>query len=963
MEKAYTPNLYIDSISSMEGGMNGGIAPELLAKNRFGVGVNTSIRGGFISVRPAFQKISINYPTPEIQSVVETGLFQGACYYKPDFGMESLLAQISGRLFNFKTSADGVTWDVLDVSVPGDYNSVTIQQVWMWQSEKWMIIQDGTGVLPIFFDGTSSRRSLGGSKTVATAAESFVVPAIGLGVSVHVSEKYTGANGLPVIIDGEYWEISDSSSTDPSTGLYKVTVQPHYSEPIYGRQNIPPPPESDGYHMYVFRDTGNLLGIIPFPWCNDIKNDPVVHLSGVPLGPVYDSRMTTRLPDDSPHFAVLLGGGLYWYVIRNAEPPPVTDFTITIKNISDSNAGKTISAGVGIVSVPELPAGRMGAYGMSRNWMCLTDSASYIAGDIVGGGSGTASYNYRDSVLRQTENAFLTGGGSFRIPGTGEAINAMLFPPIMDSSLGQGQLQIFTGRSVFSNNSPVDRTTWASVTSPLQAEALKDKGALGQNSTVLVNSDTFFRSDDGISSLVLARRDFGTWGNKPISNEVQRFLTKDNKTLLQYGSAVTFDNRFLTTASPSIYSGRVLHTGLVSLNFDLMSSLQTNVPPSWEGAWTGVNVSQILFGRIGNSKRTFAFTFDKLTSKNELYEILHEGTSVYADNSTTPIAWFFETPCFFGSDIKPKTDLCQLRDGEFYLSDIKGSVTVKIYYRPDYYPCWTLWRETSVCSDMSKVLSNPSYHMRVGLGEPTQEDADSANGRPMRMGNFFQFRVEITGACVFRGMKASAISVPQNNFAPIIESGAPCELISCSTTPDLEVYSLQNTPPVTPVEPVPQPCNFLNDTITQQVCPDGNLFFTGNLPSWITHDTINFYGTAGTFCGISPIDANNKASTSLNQFVQAGVFDGTIKCQTQVVPNEEITVHTDHCPPGYDIYANDGFVIPPQFYNSGNDVYVRAGSYFGSTQEEANASASAALDAFIIDLFANSICTEHIWVS
>ena len=956
MEKAYTPNLYIDSISSMERGMNGGIAPELLAKNQFGVGVNTSIRGGFISVRPAFQKISINYPTPEIQSVVETGLFQGACYYKPDFGMESLLAQISGRLFNFKTSADGVTWDVLDVSVPGDYNSATIQQVWMWQSEKWMIIQDGTGVLPIFFDGTSSRRSLGGSKTVATTSESFVVPAIGLGVSVHVSKKYTGADNFPVIIDGEYWEISSDSAIDPITSLYKINIQPFYNY-SYGSQPAQPSIPVDGYAMYALGSTGEYIGNIPPEWCVDIFNDPGMlgPFTGR-YGPVYESRLTKPYLNQSIYSTILGFSGVS-YIITNIDAPPAPEvFTVVLKNISDASTGKTINAGVSIISVPELPAGRMGAYGMSRNWMCLTDSTSYIAGDIVGGGSGSIAYNYRDSVLRQTENTFLTGGGSFRIPGTGETINAMLFPPILDSSLGQGQLQIFTGRSVFSNNSPVDRTTWTSVTSPIQTEALKDKGALGQNSTVLVNSDTFFRSDDGLSSLVLARRDFGTWGNKPISNEVQRFLAKDNKTLLQYGSAVTFDNRFLTTTSPSIYSGRVLHTGLVSLNFDLMSSLQTNVPPSWEGAWTGVNVSQILFGRIGNSKRTFAFTFDKLTSKNELYEILPEGTSVYADNSTTPIAWFFETPCFFGNDIKPKTDLCQLRDGEFYLSDIKGSVTVKIYYRPDYYPCWTLWRETSVCSDMSKVLSNPSYHMRVGLGEPTQEDADSANGRPMRMGNFFQFRVEITGACVFRGMKASAISVPQNNFAPIIESGAPCELISCSTTPDLEVYSLQNTPPVTPVEPVPQPCNFLNDTITQQVCPDENLVFTGNLPSWITHDTINFYGTAGTFCGISPIDANNKASTSLNQFVQAGVFDGTIKCQTQVVPNEEIIVHTDHCPRCYGIYANDGFVIPPQFNNSGNDVYVRAGSYFGSTQEEANASASAALDAFIIDLFANSIC-------
>ncbi len=40
-----------------------------------------------------------------------------------------------------------------------DVNPASRTQVWMWQAEKWMIVQDGQSV-PIFFDGASARRSV-----------------------------------------------------------------------------------------------------------------------------------------------------------------------------------------------------------------------------------------------------------------------------------------------------------------------------------------------------------------------------------------------------------------------------------------------------------------------------------------------------------------------------------------------------------------------------------------------------------------------------------------------------------------------------------------------------------------------------------------------------------------------------------------------------------------------------------
>ena len=305
-----------------------------------------------------------------------------------------------------------------------------------------------------------------------------------------------------------------------------------------------------------------------------------------------DLSSTTTVPLVQPYsgqanLLVTVNGTLYRIThLANATHPTV----IYLLNLSDVAVG-TYASGLQIYSIPELPAGRMGTYGMGCNCICLTDGLSYVIGDVVGGGSGTPANNYRDAVLKITQNTFLAGGGNFRLPGTGDIITAMAFPPIMDTSLGQGPLQVGTGFSFFTNVVPgTNPSTWESLTFTIQTEALAGTGPLGQNSTILVNSDVFFRSTVGIGSLVQARRDFSSvsislgssygWGNTPISNEMQRILNKDNQTLLSFSSATNFDNRFFCTCAPNVSAQGVFHVGLVGLNFDLISSLQAKLPPA-----------------------------------------------------------------------------------------------------------------------------------------------------------------------------------------------------------------------------------------------------------------------------------------------------------------------------------------------------------------------------------------------
>jgi hypothetical protein len=908
-EQSYKPNKYVDFLSDFSGGVDSGVSPLLLKKNQLSMAVNASLRFGFIHPRSPFVQRNISYNgQTTLINLMATGLFQGAGYYRPDSGTESLLAAVSGHLIKLTEINVGGSWSITDVSVPGNLNSATQAQSWMWQSELWMIVNDGSGALPIFFSGSSSRRSygpaqlLGNVESIADSANvpDMYLPNIILGqqpsntsnvladcaIVATLDRIYTGPYNAPVIFNGEYYMVTQSVLGYPATltnvndtagnsitaGAQLVVTTtttipgPQYvlatSATVSAPQGCVPDgtatvavsltapadltiADSPYYFPFGVGNNTALFATIPnfYQYFAEIQWQPISGSGSTwtlkgqygcfPPNPseTYDGEVlpagltfvgqgsttttTTVIDTTSADFTVPAVNGQVTVYLTAPYEGPTQNITIngkrytisqqsatstsqiTLVNLTDPNVGSSYNLPIPVYSVPELPAGKMGAYGNGRNWFSLVNGITYEAGDIVGGGSGTPAYNYRDGVLKTTENDFMVNGGVFTLPGTSDVITAMIFPPVLDSSMGVGSLQVFTPFSVFANNAPADRATWAALTWPIQSETLKDQGALAQDSTVLVNSDCFFRGDINFGSLVLARRQFqlNQWGNKPISDEMQRVLQLDNQTLLNFGCAVSFDNRFLGSVSPSSGTYGVSHLGVVTLNFDPLSSLRTSDPPVWEGAWEGLNIFKLIVGRVNGTRRCFAFTYNNITATMELWELLDEATSeqqqMFLDNGTTPITWMFETPVMFNQDIHSLTELIQLRDGEVYLSEINGTVNVSVYYRPDFYPCWTLWRQFTVCADQPQPNSNSTYRMRVGLGEPSPQPGEIGNNRPLRVGYFFQLRFVISGYCNINGVRASAITAPEPVFAPV-NIPATCDSIICTTTPDMELYSLQN---------------------------------------------------------------------------------------------------------------------------------------------------------------------------
>lgn len=666
-QNAFEPKELVDYLFDFSQGVNQGISPLLLPKNQLASAMNVTVRGTLATHRPPYFKRAVIDPDGLLAAALGDGPFQCACYYKPDSGNESLMLAIAGRLFQLPVSGNELT--VIERTIPGDPNPATDLQAWLWQSENYIIWNNGTEK-PVFFDGTTSVRSNYNTPTSfnTTNTSAFNIPQVGSSVVVPVAAVVNLNVGDTVTV--------------PNRGTFIV---------------------------------------------NDIAglNVTFVNLTAGPIG-----------------LSVANGTTLSW-----------------------SHLGT------------QLPPGRMGVYGLGRNWIALPDGKQFVASDLVGGSSGTPALNYRDAVLNITENLYLAGGGNFTVPGSVGDIQAMHFTATLDVSLGQGPLQVWTPTTVFSCKAPVDRLTWQDVTNPILTESLIANGSESHYATVSANGDTITRSIDGIRSLILGRRDFDTWGNTPISLEVDPQLAKDSEDLLRFASAIVFDNRLLMTSLPVLDDHGIYWRALIPLNFDPISSLRGKAPSVYDATfWSGLNIFQLVTGRFGRVERAFPICFNANTGSIEVYEILKSNTVEIYDNGADRIVWTLESPTLFGEQ-NPRRQLMELWDGEIYVDHMQGKVDFSVFYKPDQWPCWVPWFAWQECVSLPVPPNNPGFRPRMGLGRPRPGACDSFNGRDLRLGYRFQIKVVVRGSCEFLGGKFKAMTVPEKEYA-----GQSCTPIDCIIT-------------------------------------------------------------------------------------------------------------------------------------------------------------------------------------
>lgn len=424
----------------------------------------------------------------------------------------------------------------------------------------------------------------------------------------------------------------------------------------------------------------------------------------------------------------------------------------------------------------EVPVGTVMAYGRGRLWVAIGGNR-FVASDIVYGPTGTASYDRRDAILKFTENTLIAGGGAFTAPGI---ITAMQFASSLDVSMGQGPLMVLTEDAICSVNAPSKREDWAVITDPIQTISLLANGATSFYATVpTTNGDIFYRSLDGFRSFFVARREFGTWGNTPISSEVDNLIRGDAENLLQYCSAIVFDNRLLFTASSRNKQYGAYWKGLCALDFDGLNTIFEKSPPVYDGAWTGVDVLWIYSGKYGKKDRAFMAVLKN--GRPQLWEITK---SDKFDNKSGRIKWKWYSRAFkFNSEM----EMVRLNNLELFPRSVVGEVDFTVRYRPDDYPCWFSWNTQPVCADYRQCSDascatppanlQPGYKTRLPFGEPP--DTDELNdGKPARLGYTHQLSVEIEGYCELKLARLRAMSVDEE-VHPKVDQTETCQNIQC----------------------------------------------------------------------------------------------------------------------------------------------------------------------------------------
>ena len=442
--------------------------------------------------------------------------------------------------------------------------------------------------------------------------------------------------------------------------------------------------------------------------------------------------------------------------------------------------------------IGEIRTGTVMAYGRGRLWVATYDGQAYYAGDIIGGASGSETYNYRDAVLKVQENDYLAENKAFNVPSVNGRIRAMMFLSDIDQSFGQGPLQILTEYGVFSVNSPSNTSDWQSYNAenqPLVTQSLFYYGAEGARNAINVNEDILYRSQDGIRSWGVSRNEFtSAWTSRTISAEMDWVLSVDQPSLLGYGSSAVYKNRFFTTCSPAYGSRGVYHRGLVVL--DLLPSSKvgrSNVPPIWNGFWEGLHIYQLMKIRTGRDTEVCLMFTENNDGDCEVFS-MPSGAIQDQSAGTVPtrIRWWFETG---GMSFNPAegasgvADLKELVGGEMRVANLVGDVTTKLRWRPDLYACWLTWAEWKDCADVSTCndrnyaecstmnASSPAYRALVGITKPPKV-CDPVTKMPLTEFYTLQLRADVQGYMEIPLMVLVARSQPQ----PMVARPTICKL-------------------------------------------------------------------------------------------------------------------------------------------------------------------------------------------
>lgn len=520
----------------------------------------------------------------------------------------------------------------------------------------------------------------------------------------------------------------------------------------------------------------------------------VVH----PGGQLYQGGFMYEPLNANPYLILSIGGRLYQIRVDTdnsvvditggfANPPtnPISYFAqgdqflviqagdfVTLPLFWD---GSTLSRSNGITgnltnpNINQIPAAGPMVYYMQRLW--YAQGRHYSAGDIIGGPSGTAPYQLRDSILSVTENPLVIGGDGFAVPTNAGNIRALAFPITLDASLGQGPLFVFTPKTIYAQSVPISRTAWIAADAnnqPLQQVVMNGSGAVGDRCVVSLNGDLYYQDRlPSINSFNMSLRYFGQFGNRPISNNMLRALQFNDRALMRTASGFAFQNRLYQSILPYQTDVGVAFRQLAVLDLDPISTLKQQELPAWEGAQQSVPILQGFEGDFGGLHRAFIVMRSDLDGSIQVWEITDADRSEDGDKRTT---MRIEFPSFDWSEKGSSLmDMKELDEARLWIDKIFGTVDFTLTYKVDQDPCeypWFSWQECvarNTCEVADVTDCYPPVTFREGFVIPRSVPKPKpvcgpTSKRLTTWGFQFQPILTIKGWCRIRGIELDAIT-------------------------------------------------------------------------------------------------------------------------------------------------------------------------------------------------------------
>lgn len=298
----------------------------------------------------------------------------------------------------------------------------------------------------------------------------------------------------------------------------------------------------------------------------------------------------------------------------NYTAPPV----VTITRAAGDTTGAGAQAYATLNNPQEVPVGSVMAYGQGRLFVASPNRFEVKALDFVGthvnktsgkDSQGNTVYPLKDpraSILFNTEDQYLSGGGSFLMPSYMGRITGMRFLPTKDVAAGQGDLYVFCEFGAASFKVGEARASWGA-TQRFQSLLFDKIGSVGPDAFAGVNGDLFFRSADGIRTYRNAAASLEDYGNTALSSEIDKFLDQEPlKLLYNVSMAYTNDSRLLMTAQPVEIPPATIndktslcYKALVSMDLRPLNRASNKSSLVYDGLWTGLDFLQLFSGEFG----------------------------------------------------------------------------------------------------------------------------------------------------------------------------------------------------------------------------------------------------------------------------------------------------------------------------------------------------------------------------